>query len=305
MSFFSKITQGLRKTKEGVLKQVDNVAKNFRKVDEELLEELEEILILADLGFETTSFIIDELRDRAKEENIKDGNELKNTLKDILYNVLETEKSRELNLNTTPSLILVIGVNGVGKTTTIGKLSASFIKNRKSVTVAAGDTFRAAAIEQLGIWADRVGASFIAQSEGSDSAAVIYDAIMSAKAKEVDILICDTAGRLHNKVNLMNELAKVNRVIDRELTNSDKEVLLVIDATTGLNGLQQAKAFKESANISGIVVTKLDGSAKGGIVFAIAKELGIPIKYIGVGEAIDDLQPFDAKMFIDSLMGEE
>ena len=303
MGFFDKLKQGLAKTKNAVFGQINEVVKNFRKVDEEFLEELEEIMICADMGAMTTEKILDELRDRIKTENIKNAEDVKEVLGEILR--AQVGEGEPLNLETSPSVILVIGVNGVGKTTSIGKIANNLRKDGKKVIVAAADTFRAAAIEQLAIWCDRAGVELVRQNEGSDPASVVYDAIAAANKRRADVLIIDTAGRLHNKSNLMDELAKINRIISRELPNSSRETLLVLDATTGQNAVMQAKKFRETAEITGLILTKLDGTAKGGAIFSIKDEINIPVKYIGVGEHIDDMQPFDAKMFIDALMKEE
>ena len=291
------------KTKNAVFGQVNEVIKNFRKVDESLLEELEEIMICADMGTNTTEKVIEELRDRIKTENIKKADDVKTALCDIL--VKQIGEGEELNLSTTPSVILVIGVNGVGKTTSIGKIANNLRKEGKKVIVAAADTFRAAAIDQLAVWCDRAGVELIRQNEGADPASVVYDAIAAANKQRADVLIIDTAGRLHNKSNLMNELAKINRIITRELPDAARETLLVLDSTTGQNAVIQAKKFKETADITGLILTKLDGTAKGGAVFSIKDEIDIPVKFIGVGEKIDDMQPFDAKMFVDALMQED
>lgn len=303
MGFFDKLKQGLAKTKNAVFGQVNEVIKSFRKVDESLLEELEEIMICADMGATTTEKIIDELRDRIKTNNIKNADDVRSALAEIL--MAQVGDGEPLNLSTTPSVILVIGVNGVGKTTSIGKIANNLRKDGKRVIVAAADTFRAAAIEQLAIWCDRAGVELIRQSEGSDPASVVYDAIAAANKRRADVLIIDTAGRLHNKSNLMDELAKINRIISRELPDAARETLLVLDATTGQNAVMQAKKFRESADITGLIITKLDGTAKGGAIFSIKDEINIPVKYIGVGEQIDDMQPFDAKMFIDALMKDD
>lgn len=270
-------------------------------VDEDFFEELEEALILSDMGMETTEEAVEELRSRVKEKKLKDPEEVKACLREILVEMLNTADTG-LDLSGKPAVILMIGVNGVGKTTTIGKLASRLKKDGSRVLLAAGDTFRAAASEQLTIWADRAGVDIIKHGEGSDPAAVVFDAMNAAKARKSDVVLVDTAGRLHNKQNLMNELNKIRRVIDREGTESSKEVLLVLDATTGQNGLIQAKQFGESAGITGIVLTKLDGTAKGGIVLAIAKELGVPVKFVGLGEGIDDLQPFNAEEFVQALV---
>ena len=303
MGFFDKLKQGLAKTKNAVFGQINEVVKNFRKVDEEFLEELEEIMICADMGASTTEKILDELRDRIKTDNIKNAEDEKDVLGEILR--AQVGEGEPLNLETSPSGLLVIGVNGVGKTTSIGKIANNLRKDGKKVIVAAADTFRAAAIEQLAIWCDRAGVELVRQNEGSDPASVVYDAIAAANKRRADVLIIDTAGRLHNKSNLMDELAKINRIISRELPNASRETLLVLDATTGQNAVMQAKKFRETADITGLILTKLDGTAKGGAIFSIKDEINIPVKYIGVGEHIDDMQPFDAKMFIDALMKEE
>ena len=299
MSFFDKLKSGLAKTKNTIFNQVDNLFKAFVKVDEELLEELEELLIAADVGFESTEEIIEKLREKIKDERLSDPEQTKTALIEILKGMIG--EGEELNLSTTPSVILVIGVNGVGKTTSIAKIAHHLISSGKKVVLAAADTFRAAAIDQLQIWADRAGADLIKNNEGSDPAAVVFDAVSAAKSRKADVLIVDTAGRLHNKKNLMDELAKIDRVINRELPDASRETLLVLDSTTGQNAVRQAKEFKNSADITGLVLTKLDGTAKGGIVFSIKNELNIPVKYIGVGEKIDDLQPFDANDFVKAL----
>ena len=299
MSFFDKLKSGLSKTKTSIFGQVENLFKAFVKVDEELLEELEELLIAADVGFESTEEIIEQLRERIKNERLSDPEETRQALIDILKGMIG--ESEGLDLSSTPSVILVIGVNGVGKTTSIAKIAHNLIQDGKKVVLAAADTFRAAAIDQLQIWADRAGADLIKNNEGSDPAAVVFDAVSAAKSRKADVLIVDTAGRLHNKKNLMDELAKINRVISRELPDASRETLLVLDSTTGQNAVRQAKEFKNSADITGLVLTKLDGTAKGGIVFSIKNELDIPVKYIGVGEKIDDLQPFNSDDFIKAL----
>lgn len=297
MGFFEKIKKGLSKTK----KNLGNIFPVFRGVDEEFYEELEERMILADVGVETSVKAVEALRQRVKEEKLREAEEVHAALQDILVEMLEVGDS-SLRLGTVPSVILVIGVNGVGKTTTIGKLANQLSEARNRVLLCAADTFRAAAADQLEIWANRAGVEIVRQHEGADPASVVYDGISAAKARGTDIIICDTAGRLHNKANLMNELGKIGRVIDRELPNSDKEVLLVLDGTTGQNGLLQAKQFKEIAGVTGIVLTKLDGTAKGGIVIAVADALQIPVKYIGVGEGIDDLMPFRPREFVEALI---
>ena len=299
MGFFEKLKQGLFKTKDAIVGKIDNLFKKFVKVDEELFEELEELLISADVGFNTTEAILDELRDTVKDKRIKDGEEVKEELFAILRRLIGEHEP--LNLATKPSVILVIGVNGVGKTTSIGKISAELKRSGKKVVVAAADTFRAAAAEQLAVWCDRAGVDLIRQGAGADPAAVVFDAISAVKSRNADVLIIDTAGRLHNKKNLMDELAKIDRVINRELAGCARETLLVLDATTGQNAVVQAKEFKGAANITGLILTKLDGTAKGGIVLSIKQELGIPVKFIGVGEKIDDMKPFDASEFAKAL----
>ena len=303
MGFFEKLKQSLGKTKEAIGEQVNNVFKVFVRVDEEFFEELEEALIMADIGVETSGEIIERLRDRVKTKRITDGNDVKDELKAVISEML-SEIDTTMHLETTPSVILVIGVNGVGKTTSIGKLAARYKAKGKKVLLAAADTFRAAAIDQLDIWAERCGCDIIKQKENSDPAAVVFDACNAAKARGADILICDTAGRLHNKKNLMAELAKISRVIEREIPDASKEILLVLDATTGQNAVSQAKLFSEAADISGIILTKLDGTAKGGIVIAISEEQKIPVKFVGVGEGIDDLQEFDAQDFAKAIFEE-
>ncbi len=296
MGFFDKLKAGLSKTKNAFVGQVDNLFKSFVKVDEELFEELEELLICSDVGVSTTEEILERLRDVVKTKRITDGETVKEELKAILFDMVG--EGTALNLETTPSVILVIGVNGVGKTTSIGKISAQLKSQGKKVVVAAADTFRAAAIDQLAVWCDRAQVELIKQSEGSDPAAVVYDAVSAAKSRHADVLVVDTAGRLHNKKNLMDELAKINRVISRELPEASRETLLVLDATTGQNAIMQAKEFKTVADITGLILTKLDGTAKGGSIFSIKGELDVPVKYIGVGEKIDDMQPFDQKEFV-------
>ena len=302
MGFFNKIKEGLKKTRDAVIGQIDSMLKSFTKIDDELFEELEELLVMGDVGVPTAEKICEELKNRVKKEGIKNPNEIHRLLEETVSDMLRG--GEKLDLSTTPSIILVIGVNGVGKTTTIGKLANHLTKQGKKVILAAGDTFRAAAIEQLEIWADRSHCEIIKQNEGSDPAAVIYDAISAAKARHADVIICDTAGRLHNKKPLMDELAKINRIIDRELPDASKEKLLVLDATTGQNAVNQAEQFSLATGITGIVLTKLDGTAKGGVVLAIKEGLGIPVKYIGVGEQIDDLQPFDAEDFARALFAQ-
>jgi len=301
MGFFDKILQGLSKTKKSMTNQLTGIIASFTGANETFYEELEETLILADLGVKTATDAVDQLREITKREGYRTGEEISEALAKILTEIIDVGQPA-MQLDTKPSVILVIGVNGVGKTTTIGKLAMKFRDEGKKVLLCAGDTFRAAAAEQLGVWAERSGAEIVRHTEGSDPAAVVFDGISAAKARGADIIICDTAGRLHNKSNLMNELAKISRIIDRELPDADRETLLVLDATTGQNGLIQAKQFKESAGITGIVLTKLDGTAKGGIVFAIAAELDIPVKYIGVGEKAEDLLTFDAREFVEALL---
>ena len=299
MSFFEKLKRGLQKTKNAIFKPFSDLFKSLRKVDEDLMEELEEILICADVGAYTTEMILDNLREEIKENKIKDSDDVKIALKEIMLEMIG--EGGEIPFNDEMTVILIIGVNGVGKTTTIGKIAASLKKDKKKVVVAAADTFRAAAIDQLNVWTDRAGVDLVKHTEGSDPAAVVFDAINAAKKRNADALIIDTAGRLHNKKNLMNELAKIDRVISRELPNANRETLLVLDSTTGQNAVNQAKEFKNAADITGLVLTKLDGTAKGGIVFSIKNELNIPVKYIGVGEQIDDMEKFDANDFINAL----
>lgn len=303
MGFFKKIKEGLKKTRDSVVGQIDTMLKSFTKIDEELFEELEELLVMGDVGINTAGKITDELRKRVKKQGVTDPNEVHRLLEEITADMLRG--GQELNLGTKPSIILVIGVNGVGKTTTIGKLANYLTLQGKNVILAAADTFRAAAIDQLQIWADRSHTEIIKQNEGSDPAAVVFDAISAAKAREADVIICDTAGRLHNKKYLMDELSKISRIIDRELPEADKEYLLVLDATTGQNAVNQAKEFKNAAGITGIVLTKLDGTAKGGVVLAIKEDLEVPVKFIGVGEQMDDLQPFDADDFAKALFTQD
>ena len=296
MGFFDKLKAGLAKTKNAFVNQVDNIFKSFVKVDEDLFEELEELLICSDVGVNTTEEILDRLRDTVKDQRITEGEAVKEELKKILSEMVG--EGSALDLDTTPSVVLVIGVNGVGKTTSIGKISAQLKSQGKKVVVAAADTFRAAAIDQLAVWCDRAQVELIKQSEGSDPAAVVFDAVSAAKSRHADVLVVDTAGRLQNKKNLMDELAKINRVISRELPEASRETLLVLDATTGQNAIMQAKEFKAVADITGLVLTKLDGTAKGGSIFSIKGELDVPVKYIGVGEKIDDMQPFDSEEFV-------
>ena len=299
MGFFNKIAEGLKKTRDSMMGKVDALLNSFTKIDEDFFDELEESLIMADVGAVTSARICENLRKKVKEEGLSDPTAVKGALKEIIAQMLAGDEA--LNLSTKPSIILVIGVNGVGKTTTIGKLAHNLHEDGKKVLLAAADTFRAAAIDQLQIWADRAGVDLVKHGEGSDPAAVVFDAINAGKARGCDVVICDTAGRLHNKKNLMDELSKIARVIDREAPGSAKEVLLVLDATTGQNALNQAKLFQEAAGLTGIILTKLDGTARGGVVIGIKEELNISIKYIGVGEQIDDLRPFDSKEFVEAL----
>ena len=299
MGLFKKIKEGLKKTRKAVMGQIDSVIKSFTKIDEELFEEIEELLVMGDVGVTTAEKICSELRVRVKKRGITDPQEINGLLQEIITEMLSGDN--ELDISTQPSIILVIGVNGVGKTTTIGKLAKQLSDQGKRVLLAAADTFRAAAIDQLDIWAKRSGCEIIKQSEGSDPAAVIFDAIAAAKARRADVIICDTAGRLHNKRHLMDELAKINNIIDKELPDAAKEKLLVLDATTGQNAVNQAEQFRQATGITGIVLTKLDGTAKGGVVLAIKDGKGKKVKYIGVGEQIDDLQPFDAQDFARAL----
>ena len=303
MAFLDKLKAGLSKTKSAIFGQVNEVLKAFVKVDEDLLDELEELLIISDIGVSATEEIMERLRDDVKEGRLKEKDQVIGALRAILEDMIG--EGEELKLDTVPSVILVIGVNGAGKTTSIGKISNRLIQKGKKVVVAAADTFRAAAIDQLAVWCERSGADIVKQNEGSDPAAVVFDAIAYAKRKQADVLIIDTAGRLHNKKNLMNELAKINRVIERELPDASRENLLVLDATTGQNAILQAKEFSNAASITGLVLNKLDGTAKGGIVVSIKKELGIPVKFIGVGEKIDDMQEFVASEFVEAFFAEE
>ena len=299
MAFLDKLKSGLSKTKQALFGQINEIVKAFRTVDEDLLEELEEQLICADIGAATSEAIIERLREEVKAGRLKEQDQVMDALRTILCEMIG--EGEPLTLTTTPSVVLVIGVNGAGKTTSIGKISNQLRKEGKKVVVAAADTFRAAAIDQLAVWCDRAGVELVHQQEGSDPAAVVYDAVNYARKHRADVLIVDTAGRLHNKKNLMDELAKINRVIDRELPNAARENLLVLDATTGQNAIFQAKEFKNAANITGLILNKLDGTAKGGIVISIKEELQIPVKFIGVGEKIDDMQPFCAEEFVSAL----
>lgn len=299
MRLFDKIKAGLTKTRDGMKKGIDSLINSFTKIDDDLLDELEEILILSDIGAQTSQDIISELRVKIKEKGITDPQQIKAQLKEIISSMLG--EFVPLDLTTKPTVVLVIGVNGVGKTTTIGKLASNYVKEGKKVMLAAADTFRAAAVEQLSMWAEKSGADIVTSFEGADPASVVFDAISSAKAKDYDIVLCDTAGRLHNKKNLMDELSKITRIIKREMGEVQTEVLLVLDATTGQNAVNQAKLFGEVANITGIILTKLDGTAKGGVVISIKNELDIPVRYIGVGEQADDLQEFDPQMFAEAI----
>ena len=301
MGFFEKLKAGLSKTKKALFGGIEDLFKRFRRVDEDLFDELEELLITSDVGVETTEELLDDLREKVKEEKIKEPEEIKK----ILYAELRAMigEGDGLRLSTKPSVILVIGVNGVGKTTSIGKMAAELKSQKKKVIVAAADTFRAAAAEQLAVWCERAGVDLIRQDAGADPAAVVYDTIQAAKSRGADVVIVDTAGRLHNKKNLMDELAKINRVIARELPDADRENLLVLDATTGQNAVIQAREFKEAAQITGLILTKLDGTAKGGVILSIRRELDIPVKFVGVGEGIDDMKPFNADEFAEALFG--
>ncbi|WP_411677751.1 signal recognition particle-docking protein FtsY [Caproicibacter sp.] len=299
MGLFSKIRDGLKKTRESMSASVSAMLNSFTKIDESLFEELEELLIMGDVGVETAGRVCEELRRKVKEQGVKDPNDVYDLLRTIVADMLRG--GDELKIGTKPSVILVIGVNGVGKTTTIGKLAALLESQGKKVILGAADTFRAAAIEQLEVWAQRSGAELVKQTQGSDPASVVFDSIAAAKARGADVVICDTAGRLHNKKNLMEELSKINRVIQREAPDADHEVLLVLDAATGQNAVNQAREFQSAAEITGIVLTKLDGTPKGGVVLSIREELGLPVKFIGVGEQVDDLQTFDADQFARAL----
>ena len=301
MGFFDKLKQGLSKTKTSFEEKMNNVFSTFRKVDEDLLEELEEVLIMSDVGVETSTKIISNLRDRIKKEKIEDAEDVKQALREEIKEIFDSVDNR-LHLETKPSVILVVGVNGVGKTTSIGKMANRLKQDGKKVVVAAADTFRAAAVEQLEIWANRAGCDIVKREEGSDPASVVFDAIKIAKGKNADVLICDTAGRLHNKKYLMDELIKIKKVIDKELPEASKEVLMVLDATTGQNAISQVKAFKETVDITGLVLTKLDGTAKGGVVIGITNENKMPVKFIGIGEQIDDMEIFNSEDFVKALI---
>jgi len=301
MGFFDRIKAGLSKTRDALSNTLGNVFSGFSQLDDDFFDELEESLILADLGVETAMKATEELRKAIKEQHLKTPDEAKAALKEILVQMLSVGDA-ELNLSTSPAVVLVIGVNGVGKTTTIGKIATRLEKEGKKVMLVAGDTFRAAAADQLEIWAERSGADIVRQHEGADPASVVFDGIQSAKAKNVDVILIDTAGRLHNKQNLMNELGKISRIVERELPNAAREVLLVLDGTTGQNGLIQAKQFKQIAGVTSVALTKLDGTAKGGIVIAVADALQIPVKFVGVGEKADDLMPFEARSFVEALL---
>ena len=303
MAFLDKLKAGLNKTKSAIFGGVNDLLKSFVRVDEDLLDELEELLICADVGVGATEDIIEELRERIKDGRLKEKEQVVSALQEILSDMIG--EGQPLCLESSPSVVLVIGVNGAGKTTSIGKIANSLRESGKKVVVAAADTFRAAAIDQLGVWCERAGVDMIRQNEGSDPAAVVFDAVNYAKNKGADVLLVDTAGRLHNKKNLMNELAKINRVIERELPDASRENLLVLDATTGQNAVLQAKEFCQAAELSGLILTKLDGTAKGGIILSIKKELNVPVKFIGVGEKIDDMQPFDAQEFVSALFSAE
>lgn len=303
MGFFSKIKEGLKKTRTSIGEGFNSVFSVFRKVDEDFLEELLELLIMADVGYETSERIIDELRKKAKLENLNDSESVKAALAQIIAESMRG--GNDLNISTKPSVILVVGVNGVGKTTTIGKLAHRLSESGKKVIIGAADTFRAAAIDQISVWAERSGTDIVKHKDGADPAAVVYDTIAAAKARNADVIICDTAGRLHNKKNLMGELEKITRVIDRELPDAEKEILLVLDATTGQNAIEQAKDFKEAVGVTGVALTKLDGTAKGGITIAVKDVTGVPVKLVGVGEGMDDLQYFEPDAFAKALVGIE
>ena len=301
MGFFDKLKQGLSKTKQSFNDKVNNVFSAFRKVDEELLEELEEALIMSDVGVETSTKIIANLRDKIKKQNLKEADEVKQALREEIQNIFD-EIDNTLHLDTTPSIILVVGVNGVGKTTSIGKIANRLKQDGKKVVIAAADTFRAAAVEQLEIWANRAGCQIVKKEEGADPASVVYDAIKKTREENADVLICDTAGRLHNKKYLMDELGKINKIINKELPEAKKETLLVLDGTTGQNAILQVQAFKETVDITGLVLTKLDGTAKGGVVIGITNENHMPVKFIGVGEQIDDMEVFNSKDFVKAII---
>ena len=301
MGFFEKLKNGLSKTKESFNEKINNVFKNFRKVDEELMEELEEALIMSDVGMETSVKIIDKLRDKIKTDKIEDADQVKQELREIIKSVFNDVDS-ELKLDTKPSVILVVGVNGAGKTTSIGKIANNLKNDGKKVVIAAADTFRAAAVEQLEVWANRAGCQMIKRNEGTDPASVVFDSIKIVKEQNADVLIIDTAGRLHNKKYLMDELIKIKKVVDKELPDASKETLMVLDATTGQNAILQVKAFKEAVDINGLVLTKLDGTSKGGAVIGIVSENNLPIKFIGVGEQIDDMQKFNSTDFVNSII---
>ena len=301
MGFFDKLKQGLSKTKSSFEEKINNVFSSFRKVDEDLLEELEEALIMSDVGVETSTKIISNLRDRVKKEKLEDAENVKDALREEIKKIFDS-LDNSLHLETKPSVILVVGVNGVGKTTSIGKMANRLKQDGKKVVIAAADTFRAAAVEQLEIWANRAGCEIIKREEGVDPASVVFDAIKATKEQNADVLICDTAGRLHNKKYLMDELVKIKKVIDKELPNASKEVLMVLDATTGQNAISQVKAFKETVDITGLVLTKLDGTAKGGVVIGIANENKMPVKFIGIGEKIDDMEIFNSEDFVKALI---
>ena len=303
MGFFKKLSQGLKKTRDSISGAVGSMLSAFTRIDEDLFEELEEILVMSDIGIHTSTKICDILRKRVKDEKVKEPGLIKQMLAETVAEMIDGDK--ELHISTKPSVVFVIGVNGVGKTTTIGKIASQLKSQGKNVILGAADTFRAAAIDQLAVWADRAGVDMVKSAEGADPASVVFDTIAAAKARGSDVIICDTAGRLHNKKNLMNELAKMYRIIKRELPEADVETLLVLDATTGQNAVNQARDFKEVADITGIVLTKLDGTARGGVVLAIMDELKIPVKYVGVGEQIDDLQPFNPTEFAKAIFTEE
>lgn len=300
MGFFEKLKKGLEKTRNNITKRIDGILSMFTKIDEDLFSELEEVLITADVGVLTSMYIIDELREEVKKRRVTEATEVKGILKSIIENILN-EGDAKVDISTSPLVLVVVGVNGVGKTTSIAKIANSYKERGKKVLVAAGDTFRAAAIDQLDLWAQKVGVDIIKHKEGSDPAAVVFDAAKSFETSKADVLICDTAGRLHTKKNLMEELKKIYRVIDKEVSSANCKTLLVLDATTGQNAISQAKTFKEEVGIDGVVLTKIDGTAKGGIVIAIAKELGTPVCLIGVGEGVNDLQEFNSKEFVDAL----